>query len=253
MTALPFGLGPAGFAILAVGLLAAAFSRGYSGFGFSALVVASGSLVTDPVKVVPLAIVLEVAASALQAAAVWRHVDWKQVAGLCAGALIGNPLGVALLAWLSSNSLRVAIAVFIASASAALLSGRRLARPPGSLGHAAIGLASGTANGATALGGLPVALFLVAGQQAPAVIRANLVAFFFLTDLYAGALFAGRGILDGETVHAALWTAPLLLVGLGLGNRHFVATTPETFRRFVLVLLIGLSLLVLAKAGGFVG
>ena len=79
MTALPFDLDVAAFAVLAIGLLVAAFSRGYSGFGFSALLVASGSLVTDPIKIVPLAIMLEVTASVIQAAGVWRDIDWKAV------------------------------------------------------------------------------------------------------------------------------------------------------------------------------
>ena len=75
---LPFDLSVAAFAILAAGVFVASFARGYSGFGFSALVVASGSLVTDPINVVPLAIVMEVTASLLQAISVWRHVDWKR-------------------------------------------------------------------------------------------------------------------------------------------------------------------------------
>lgn len=252
MTALPFDLGPAAFAVLAIGLLVAAFARGYSGFGFSALVVASGSLVTDPINVVPLAIVLEVAASILQAMGVWRQIDWKRVGLLCAGALVGNPIGIALLSYLSSGSLRVAIAVFIMSASAVLLYGWHLKRRTGNAGTALVGLVSGTANGATAIGGLPVALFFVAGRNEPAVIRANLVAFFFLTDFYAGVLLTSQGILNFDTLYAALWGLPLLAIGLITGTRKFIGTTPDAFRRFVLILLIALSTLVLAKAAGMV-
>ena len=248
MTALPFDLDVAAFAVLAIGLLVAAFSRGYSGFGFSALLVASGSLVTDPIKIVPLAIMLEVTASVIQSAGVWRDIDWKRVGLLCAGALVGNPLGVSLLSYLTSGSLRVAIAVFIMTASAVLLGGWHLQRRTGTAGMALVGFASGTANGATALGGLPVALFFVAGRETPAVIRANLVAFFFLTDFYAGALLAYEGILNLDTLHAALWGLPLLILGIIGGTRQFIGTTPEAFRRFVLVLLIVLSTLVLAKA-----
>ena len=252
ITDIPFGLEPAAFAVLALGLLVAGFSRGYSGFGFSALLVASGSLVTDPINVVPLAIVLEVTASVMQALGVWRDIDWKRVGLLCAGALVGNPIGVALLAYLSSGSLRIAIAVFIMTASALLLSGWHLRRRTGTAGTALVGLASGTANGATALGGLPVALFFVAGGEKPAVIRANLVAFFFLTDFYAGILFTYEGILNLDTLHAAVWALPFLVVGLIAGTRRFIGTTPEAFRRVVLVLLIALSALVFAKAVGLV-
>ncbi|MGI9413499.1 MAG: sulfite exporter TauE/SafE family protein [Hyphomicrobiales bacterium] len=245
---LPFDLGIGAFAILALGLFVASFARGYSGFGFSALLVASGSLVTDPINVVPLAIVMEVSASVLQAASVWRHVDWKRVGLLCGGALIGNPVGVALLAYLSSNSLRIAISAFILAASAVLLSGWRRTRRTGAAGAGLVGLGSGVVNGATALGGLPVALFLTADRQDPATMRATLVAFFFLTDFYAGVLFVHEGVLNRATVEAAVWALPILVVGLVLGGRHFIGTTPEAFRRFTLGLLIALSLTGLVKA-----
>jgi hypothetical protein len=252
MTDIPLNLGLTGFAILAAGLFLAAFARGYSGFGFSALLVASGSLVTDPINVVPLAIVLEVAASMIQAPGAWKQIDWKRVGLLCAGALVGNPLGVALLTYLSSGSLRIAIAVFILSASVVLLCGWHFTRRTGNAGTALVGLASGSANGATALGGLPVALFFVAGREQPAVMRANLVAFFFITDIYASGLLATQGILNLNTLHAALWALPFLVAGLAAGSRSFIGTSPEAFRRFVLVLLIGLSILVLAKSAGMV-
>lgn len=252
MTALPFDLGTGAFAVLYIGLFVAAFARGYSGFGFSALLVASGSLVTDPINVIPLAIVLEVTASVLQAVSVWKDIEWKRVWVLCLGALIGNPVGVATLAYLSPDPLRVVIAGITLVASIVLLMGWKLARSGGAAGDGAIGVVSGLANGATALGGLPVALFFVAAGQSHAVIRANMVAFFFLADFYAGGLFVHQGILNWDTLYAALWCLPVLVLGMLLGTWRFMGTTPEMFRRFVLALLIALSVLVLAKAGGLI-
>ena len=49
---LPFGLGLWGAAFMVLAFFVAAFVRGYSGFGFSALVVASSSLVTNPLNFV---------------------------------------------------------------------------------------------------------------------------------------------------------------------------------------------------------
>ena len=66
---MPFGLEPGAAAILGFGLLVASFVRGYSGFGFSALLVSTGALVTNPALVVPLAMLYEVAATAGQAKA----------------------------------------------------------------------------------------------------------------------------------------------------------------------------------------
>lgn len=252
MTALPFDLSTTAFAVFIAGLFIASFARGYSGFGFSALLVASGSLVTDPINVIALAIVLEVTASALQAIGVWRDIEWKRVGILSFGALIGNPLGVALLVYLSPDPLRIVIACITLTASIILLAGWKLARSGGTAGDGAVGVASGVANGATALGGLPVALFLVSSGQSHASVRANLIAYFFFSDFYAGCLFASQGVLNWSTLHAAVWALPVLVAGLLLGTRHYSLATPETFRRFVLGLLIALSILVLVKAAGLV-
>ena len=252
MTALPFDLTITAFAALVAGLFLASFARGYSGFGFSALLVASGSLVTDPINVIALAIVLEVTASVLQAMGVWRDIEWKRVGVLCLGALIGNPLGVALLIYLAPDPLRIIIACITLAASIVLLTGWTLSRSGGTAGDGAVGMVSGVANGATALGGLPVALFLVSSGQTHASVRANLIAYFFFSDFYAGCLFASQGVLNWGTLHAAVWSLPVLVAGLLLGTRQYSLATPEAFRRFVLCLLVALSVMVLAKAAGVV-
>jgi hypothetical protein len=252
MMTVPFGLGPGELALLALGLMAASYARGYTGFGFSALVVASGSLVTDPVNVVPLAIFMEVVASLLQAVSVWRDVDWRRVGMLVAGAVIGNPIGVMLLAYASADMLRLGISGFVLIACAILLTGWQLQRRIGAAGTGVLGLFAGVANGATALGGLPVALFYAVGRESPAVARATLIAYFFITDAYAGAIMAQQGILNSQTLLAAAWAFPILLLGLWLGGRTFAVASPDAFRRFTLLLLVVLALLGIAKATGVI-
>ncbi len=252
MLEIPFGLEPGALALLALGLLVASYARGYSGFGFSALLVASGSIVTDPANVVPLAISLEVVASIVMAVSVWRSVAWKQVGLLVAGAFIGNPAGVALLLFLAADTLRLGISAFIFCASLVLLSGWHLTRPVGAPATFVVGIGSGVANGATALGGLPLALFMTVNRQDPAQVRASLIAYFFVTDAYAGTLMATQGILNAQTLVAIAWAVPILFGGIWLGSRSFAAATPEGFRRVVLGLLIVLSLLGAAKAFGVI-
>jgi len=249
---LPFSAGPWAYLFLGAVVTLAAFARGYSGFGFSALLVAAGALVFAPVQVVPLAITMEVIASVMQAAGAWRHVAWGKVALLVAGAMLCNPVGIWLLTYLDQNAIRLVISALVFSASLIILSGWRLARPMGRPGMFAVGMGSGLANGTTALGGLPVAMFLTLDMTTPAVARASLIAFFFITDAYAGAIMASQGILTMETAAAAIWTLPFLALGLWLGGRRFAATTPDAFRRFVLALLIALAVLGVLKAFGLV-
>jgi hypothetical protein len=104
----------------------ASLARGYSGFGFSAVLVASWSLVGSPALAVVVALVLEVTASIIQAASVWQDIPWRRVGLLMAGAIVVTPLGVHLLAATDERTLRIGIAIFILLAAVALLAGLRL-------------------------------------------------------------------------------------------------------------------------------
>ena len=233
---------------IVMAVFAAAVVRGYSGFGFSALYVLALSLVLPPAQVVPASLLLEVVASVRLLPGVWKNVDFRIFGWLSAGALVGNPLGVQLLATAPANPLRgaTALAVFLAS----LLLWRRrgeggLPRP---LAAVAVGLVSGALNGAAAIGGLPAVLFLVGGAMPGVSARAVLIAYILAIDVYAAGLTGARGLLDEAALSLfALSLAPLFL-GVALGNRQFLKAPPATFRRFALVLLMSLSAVGLARA-----
>ena len=71
---MPFDLGPAALAWMAVAILVSAFVRGYSGFGFSAMVIAASSLVTNPLNFVAVVVILETAMSLQAAKGAGRYV-----------------------------------------------------------------------------------------------------------------------------------------------------------------------------------
>lgn len=210
--------------------------------------ISSWALVGDPAPAVALALTLEVVASVLQAASVWRFVPWKRVGLLFAGAVIGSPIGVQVLAHAPREPLKLGIAVFVLAASLALLAGYRLKRPARPVGTAGVGMASGLANGAVGMGGLPVALFFAAGDDEPARARAAVIAYIFILDAFALSLLAREGLVGVQTITMAALSLPVLAAGLWLGARRFLGASPESFRRTTLLLLIGLALLGIARA-----
>ncbi len=235
-------------AALALFLLVASFARGYSGFGFSALLVASWSLLVDPALPVAVAMLLEISASVLQALSVWRDVDWRRVALLLLGAAFGLPLGVAVLTLGQPATLRILISAILLASCFALLAGYRFTKPVGTVGEIAVGSVSGLVNGATAMGGLPVALFLAASAEKPTIMRATFIAYFFGLDILSGLLLAREGVLGPQTIAAAALSLPLLGLGLWLGGRHFLGASEAQFRRHTLLLLIALAGLGLVRA-----
>lgn len=245
--ALPFDLGAGTGLWLAFAFFAAAFVRGYSGFGFSALVVAAAGLATNPVLLVPVVVIAEITMTIVQARDVAGKVEWKRVLTMLAGAALIMPISVALLARVGEDRARVAISLVILAMALLLLTGWTLRRAIGPLGFVGVGMVSGLANGA-AVGGLPVAAFMAAQPIAPAIFRATMVVYLTLIDIVALPLMWANGLVTRDTIVTVLLAAPLLVAGIWLGGRRFLSATPQSFRRSAVVLLIALSLLGLAKA-----
>ncbi len=235
-----------GYALVVV--FFAAVVRGYSGFGASALIVTSLTLVLPPVEVVPISLLLEIAASLGLLARVWKDVPWRTMAWLLTGAALGMPAGFALLAALPADVMRVVISLLVLFACALIWRGAQAGSRPGGAAVFGTGVASGIANGTAAVGGLPVVLFFLYSAAAIATSRATLIVYLMIADIYGTGVAWMNGLVTQEVLlRTALFCIPLFL-GVWLGNRHFLATSPESFRRFTLILLIFLASAGLARA-----
>ena len=239
-------LSPWAAAALLVILAFASYARGYSGFGFTALLVTGGALIVDPARIVPLAMLMEVVASVVQFRGVWDDVDWKRFWVILIGSAVTVPLGVLALAWLNADATRIVLSCYVAAMSLAMLSGWRLRRPIGTPSMLVVSAISGVITGIVGMGGLFIVSFMTADGSRPAAIRATMIAYFLPLDIYAAGLYAWRGFYDGEILTAAVIALPILMAGMVVGRRFFLATTPETFRRYTLGLLLVLA------AGGIV-
>jgi uncharacterized membrane protein YfcA len=245
---MPYDLGPLALAWLAFACLVAGFVRGYSGFGFSALLIAASSLVTNPLNFVAVVVILETVMSLQAAKGAGPDVDWRRVGWLLGGAAIGLPLGLWVLTGVSEDTARAVISGYVLLMCGVLLAGWRMqAEARGGAANGTAGVISGLAN-APGMGGLPVAAFFAAQPMSASVFRATLIAYFPLLDLYSAPLYWLAGLVTWDTVWAALIALPVTLLGNWLGGRHFFGTDPQDFRRFAIVLLAGLAFLGLGKA-----
>lgn len=234
------------FSVMVV--LVAGFVRGYSGFGFSMIVVVSLSLVFAPARIVPAVLLLEIAASLWLVPGVWQKIQWPFLGWLFLGVALGTPLGTGLLSSIPGRPMRAAIALIVILLAILLWRGFRLKKMPGKPAIISGGVISGVLNGSAAIGGPPVVLLFFSSPAGAAVSRASLITFFLGTDIYATAMCGVHGLVTPETfLLAFLFLIPLFL-GLYLGNRTFINTAPETFRKRVLVLLCFISVAALARS-----
>lgn len=225
----------------------AAIVRGYSGFGFSLLAITSLSLIYEPARIIPSIFLLEIAASLHLLPGLWRDIHWRSLLPLLAGAAIGTPLGVALLASIPAPPMKVALACFVLAAAVLLWRGFTLKTMPNRPATLAIGTAAGAANGAFGIGGPPVILFYFASPAGGTVSRASLVAYFLLTDMIGFAFLAREGlVVKGSWLLAGI-VLPALIAGVWLGARSFKSADPARFRKWVLAILAVLAALTAAQ------
>lgn len=229
-------------------VLLAGFVRGYSGFGFSAIIVAGLGFVTSPLVAVPLAVLLEITASIFQARSIFAHVDWKRMGVLMIGAIVGNPLGVAILEHMPADTLKTGVYVFILASAIVLLFSRSQGIRLGSFGWLLVGIAAGAINGATALSGLFIVVVMTLSVTPPSAMRATLVGYFFASDLYVAGIMVWRELIDVNLVTLALVSLPLVGLGIHLGSRRFLSSTDLQFRQATLILLVMLGLTGLGTA-----
>ena len=105
-----------------------------------------------------------------------------------------------------------------------------------------VGIISGTLNGLTTLGGMPIALFLIITNIQPVIIRGSLSALFFLTYIYAFILSFIAVIVDVTTIYRVVPLILILPIGVFIGNKFFVKSKEETYRRVVFNFLILISI-----------
>jgi hypothetical protein len=227
----------------AVVLFAASYIRGFSGFGFTAVLMTGLTLILPVTEIVPLSIALELAASLGQSFTIMRHVDWRKLTILLATGALCTPIGVYLLALLPDLALRNLVLIFIFGSSIYLIFSREHLRAFPLRAYALAGSAIGIVNGATALSGLVLALFFSFTDESPAKMRATMIAFLFLADFWAGGILLASGFYESVTIHRVLFSLPLLGLGVWLGSIHFASVGSDTFRAAILWLLLLLSVL----------
>ena len=221
----------------------ASIIRGFNGFGFSATCISGFSFILPAIEIVPIILALEVIISIFMVPYVWTKIDWNFVFKLLIGITIGSPIGLYLLKYLSSDVTHLSVCILVVFFSFLLIKGYENKKIDNSYAKIFTGIISGTLNGLTTLGGMPVALFLLTTSIQPAVIRGSLAALFFLTDIYAFILSLFAGIVDVTTIYRVIPLIMILPIGVFIGNKFFIKSKEETYRKVVFYFLIFISVL----------
>jgi uncharacterized membrane protein YfcA len=106
---------------------------------------------------------------------------------------------------------------------------------------------SGIVNGLGTLGGMPISLFLLITKVKPIVIRGSLAAIFFIADAYVLNLSFYAGIVEPVVFFRVIPLILVLPIGIFIGNKFFVKSNEENYRKFVFYFLIFVSIVGIIK------
>jgi uncharacterized membrane protein YfcA len=248
---------PALLALAVVIALGAGVVRGFSGFGFSALVVAGLTPFVPPGPVVAGTLVLEAIASASLIRTVTGDVDRLWLKPLLIGNAVFVPIGLAALSWVPVEQLRLIVAggLLCGAAALRLVDGHHFRKSATLSG--VTGAASGFLNGFAASGGVIAAMLMIATHLPSNKVRATMISFLLYVSLYAllwsFALTVMPGskpsrLLGPDTLRWIMLLWPTMFVGMRFGARAFGTTPSDGQKRLVLNLLIVVSALGLFTA-----
>ncbi len=230
------------FSFIIFTVFIASIIRGFNGFGFSATCISGFSFVIPAIEIVPIILILEVLISIFMAPYVWSKIDWNMVFKILIGMVIGSPIGIYLLKFLSPEITHLSVCIIIIFFSILLMKGYTNKQLNNNSIKVSTGIGSGALNGLTTLGGMPAALFLLITCIQPAVIRGTLTALFFLTDIYAFVLSFFADIVDITTIYRTLPLILVLPIGVFIGDKFFVKSKEALYRKVVFYFLIIISI-----------
>ena len=235
------------FLIILFVVFIASIIRGFNGFGFSATCMSLISFILPAIEIVPIILVLEVMVSIFMFPYIWNNIDWKFVFQILIGISIGSPVGLYLLKILSPDIVHFSICgiiIFFVILQLRGYSNKKINILPVKF---LAGGVSGIINGLGTLGGMPISLFLLITKVRPIVIRGSLAAIFFIADAYVLNLSFYAEIVEVTALYRVLPLILVLPIGIFIGNKFFVKSREETYRKFVFYFLIIISIFGITK------
>lgn len=228
--------------------LVAAVVRGYSGFGFSAIVIAGASLVMPPAVLVPALYMLEIVASVHMLPGVRHQIDYPNFWPMLLGCGVGLPAGQFLLTHLPADTIRICLSLGVLVSTALIWRGYRFKTEMNPPLAGVTGFLIGFGSGMASVGGLLAVVIFLGTNYPAAQTRAIFVAIFLVMYVYGTLVSALNGLITATTFWIVLAGLLPLFAGILLGQKRWLSATPESFRSFALGLLTLLAVAGIVRA-----
>ncbi len=224
-------------ALLIFAALVAGMARGFSGFGAALIFVPLAGALVGPKLAAPILVVIDGIFASYLIPSAWKVGDRRDIGLMLCGAILGVPIGTAILTAFAPLTLRWLIAAMASLMFLLLISGWRYRGRPHALATVFVGLVSGLFSGIAQIGGPPVVSYWLGTDTAHAKLRANIILYFAASTLLTLITYFWGGLMSLQVLKIALFTGPAYGLGTFAGASMFGLASPAVFRAISLALI----------------
>jgi uncharacterized protein len=201
-------------ALLFLTALAAGLSRGFSGFGAALIFVPLASELVGPKLAAPILVIIDPIFASFMIPKALKLADKRDVSLMFVGAILGVPLGTAILSHYERLTLRWLTAVMAAWMLLLLISEWRYKGQPHAMATAGVGAIAGLFTGIAQIGGPPVVCYWMGTGTNHQQLRANIILYFAASSVLTILTYLYGGLLSFEVIQLSAIAGPAY--GLGI-------------------------------------
>lgn len=228
------------FAVLIATL--AGLVRGFSGFGSALIHIPLMAAIYNPRIAAVTILLIDFAAAVPLSVREFGKCNWRDVLPVAIVAALSIPVGALALTVIDPVILRWFIAFLIFLLLAPLALGWRYEGKPNPAASIVAGLISGIGAGAVQIGAPSVVLYWLGTVPKVATLRANLMVYLLLLDIFGVAVYSVKGFLTADGIALSALLALPFFAAMAAGT-YFFHGSSDTFYRRVAYAIIAIAAL----------
>ncbi len=236
---------PLSLSIAAAAAIVGGAVRGYAGFAGPMIMLPAMTILFGPVSAVTTVLLVDLVGNLVLVPSSARDVSWRVAIPLILGSVVCMPFGGYLLLVADPSIMKQAIIYAIIAISMVMLFGWRYQRALGRGALFGVGVISGGFLSAAYIGAI-APIFLYAGPEPASNSRANTIMWAFVSSAILCVGFVVGGVITETELLRAAILAPFYLAAIFAGSRLYLGIDETLFRRTVLLILIGGSIVGIA-------
>ena len=211
--------------------------RGFAGFGTTLIMVPFLSLLMPPSEAVFIALATDILVMLPLLPKATQDAQWKHIWPMIIGSFLATPLGVKVLIVADPQFMKILIAILVIGSACLLLSGWKYVGKRTNLLSFLIGAFSSVTNGATGIGGPPIAVYFIAQGMSAIRLRASLNTIGFIMEGAAALFIYFAGGVELRLLLTVFILFPFMLFFTWVGSIMFRVLDNSLFNKLILYFL----------------